>query len=245
MEYFGITDRGCVRKNNQDAFFCEDIRLIDSVLMVVCDGMGGAKSGNIASVMASEIFKDTFLENLNLFADPESMAEQMKDAAKITKKAVYATSISDEDYNGMGTTLVAAVVNNEGATIANIGDSRAYVISRTEGIRQVTSDHSVVEQMVLKGEISRTEARRHPNKNLITRAVGTSSRVSADTFYTPLKEGDRLLLCSDGLSNVVEDDQIAYEILKTDNMTECCENLIKAAIAHGAPDNVTVAIIRI
>lgn len=245
MEYFGITDRGCVRKNNQDMFLCEDIRLIDSVLLIVCDGMGGAKSGNIASKMAAETFRDTLLANLDLFGDSTSLAEQMKFAAEKANEVVYDRSNSDESCSGMGTTIVAAVLNREEATVVNVGDSRAYLISRTEGIRQITTDHSVVEQLVLRGDITRDEARKHPNKNLITRAIGTSDRVLADTFCVRIKEGDRLLLCSDGLSNVIAEEQLAYEALKTDNMTECCENFIKAAIDLGAPDNVTAVIIRI
>ena len=245
MNYFGITDRGIVRKNNQDVFLCEDIRLIDSALLVVCDGMGGAKSGNIASAMASEIFRKTIVENIDVFGDNNSIAELMKTAAAKANEAVHKKSEEDPDCRGMGTTIVGAIVNPEGATVLNIGDSRAYLISRSEGISRITRDHSFVEDMVLRGDITKEEAKHHPNKNLITRAVGTSENVQADTFFVPLKEGDRLLLCSDGLSNTVDDDQLCHEVLKTDNMAECCEELVKAAIIAGAPDNVTAVIIRI
>lgn len=245
MNYFGITDKGKVRKNNQDIFLCEDIRLIDSVLLAVCDGMGGAKSGNIASAMTADVFKDTILENIDVFGDAEALAVQMKCAAEKANTVVHEKSITDADCSGMGTTLVAAIVNNEGAVVLNIGDSRAYLISRSNGISQITRDHSYVEDMVVRGDITREEARRHPNKNLITRAVGTSENVLADTFIVSLKEGDRLLLCSDGLSNVVEDEQLCYEILKSDDMEACCNDLVKAALDAGAPDNVTAALIRI
>lgn len=245
MVYFGITDKGIVRKNNQDVFLCEEIRLIDAVLLVVCDGMGGAKSGNIASSMTAEVFRNTLVENLNVFGDNTSMAEQMKMAAEAANSAVFEKSITDIDCSGMGTTLVAAVVTKDGASVVNVGDSRAYVITKDEGISQITRDHSIVQDMVNRGDITKKEAKTHPNKNLITRAIGTSPRVLADTFYVSLKEGDRLLLCSDGLSNIVDDDQLAYESTRSDDLSECCEFLVKAAIVSGAPDNVTAALLRI
>lgn len=245
MVYFGITDRGIVRKNNQDVFLCEEIRLLDAVLLIVCDGMGGAKSGNVASSMTAEIFRDTLLENLNLFGDRTSIAEQMKLAAETANAAVFEKSISDMDCRGMGTTLVAAVVTKEGATIVNVGDSRAYLITRTDGINQITRDHSVVQDMIARGDITKKEAKTHPNKNLITRAIGTSPTVTADTFHAAMKEGDRLLLCSDGLSNIVDDDELAAESMRSDDLSECCEGLVKAAIVLGAPDNVTAALLRI
>lgn len=245
MVYFGITDKGIVRKNNQDVFLCEEIKLIDAVLLIVCDGMGGAKSGNIASSMAAEVFRDTFVENLNVFADNSSLAEQMKKAAETANAAVFEKSMTDIECDGMGTTLVAAIVTQAGASIVNVGDSRAYAITKDEGIRQITRDHSIVQDMVNRGDITKKEAKTHPSKNLITRAIGTSPRVFADTFYVSLKEGDRILLCSDGLSNIVDDDQLAYESTLSDDLSECCEALVKAAISFGAPDNVTAALLRI
>lgn len=245
MVYFGITDRGIVRKNNQDAFLCEEIRLLNAALLIVCDGMGGAKSGNIASSMTVDIFRDTLMENIDLFGGRASLAEQMKLAAEAANAAVFEKSISDIDCRGMGTTLVAAVVTKEGATIVNVGDSRAYLITRTDGITQITRDHSVVQDMINRGDITKKEAKTHPNKNLITRAIGTSPTVLADTFFTPMKDGDRLLLCSDGLSNIVDDDVLAAESMRSDDLSECCEGLVKAAIVLGAPDNVTAALLRI
>ena len=244
MNYFGITDRGVVRKNNQDVFLCEDIRLINAALLVVCDGMGGAKSGNIASAMAAQVFRDSIFENLDVFGDNDALALQMKIAAAHANSAVHEKSLNDPDCSGMGTTIVAAIVKADSAIVLNVGDSRAYKISRTDGIEQITKDHSFVGEMVYKGEITKEEARRHPNKNLITRAIGTSETVIADTFIVSIKESDRLLLCSDGLSNMVDDDHLSQEVLKTDEMALCCEELIKAAVVAGAPDNVTAALIR-
>ena len=245
MNYFGITDRGMVRKNNQDSFCCEDIRLIDSALLVVCDGMGGAKGGNIASAMTVDIFKNEITENINVFGDTDETLQLMKSAAEKANTAVHERSVTDCECSGMGTTLVAAVVNDQGAAIVNVGDSRAYLISRTDGITQITRDHSFVEDMVRRGDITKEQARCHPNKNIITRAIGTSENILVDSFFVSLREGDRLLLCSDGLSNVVDDEQLCREVLKTDDVSACCAELIKAAIAAGAPDNVTATLIRI
>ena len=186
MDYFGITDRGIVRKSNQDVFLCDDIRLLDSALMIVCDGMGGAKSGNIASSMAAECFKKALCDNVDLFGDKKSLAEKMKSAVEIANSAVYDKSISDTDCRGMGTTLVAAVADKNGATIVNVGDSRAYLISRKNGIMQITRDHSVVADMIARGDLTKEQAKHHPNKNLITRAIGTSPVVAVDVFHISL-----------------------------------------------------------
>lgn len=245
MVYFGITDRGIVRKTNQDVYLCEEIKLMDAALLVVCDGMGGAKGGNIASAMAAEVFRDSLIKNLNLFGDKSSIAEQMKLSVTAANTAVYKKSVSDIECSGMGTTLVAALVTKSYAVIVNVGDSRAYLISRSDGIKQITRDHSVVQDMILRGDITKEEARTHPNRNLITRAIGTSTNVVTDSFLVPMKDGDRLLLCSDGLSNVVDDERLCYEAMRSESPEECCEGLVKAAIVLGAPDNVTAALLRI
>lgn len=245
MVYFGITDRGLVRKTNQDVYLCEDIKLMDAALLIVCDGMGGAKGGNIASAMAATVFRDSLIKNLNLFGDKTSLAEQMKLSVEAANAAVYNRSCSDAECRGMGTTLVAAVATKEGAVIVNVGDSRAYIVSRVDGIKQITYDHSVVQDMITRGDITKEDAKTHPNRNLITRAIGTSPDVLTDTFYVPFKEGDRLLLCSDGLSNVVDDNKLCYESMRSDDLAECCEGLVKAAIVSGAPDNITATLFRI
>ncbi len=244
MDYYGLTDRGMVRKQNQDAFLCEEIRLMNAVLLIVCDGMGGAKSGNVASRMALDEFKEEIFSGLELFGDEKSAAALMKRAAERANSAVYNKGRTDPDCTGMGTTLVAAIVLDGGAVILNVGDSRAYTISRTEHIRQITRDHSVVEDMIQRGEITRAEAKTHPNRNLITRAIGTSDSVEYDLFYIPMKKDDMLMLCSDGLTNIVDDEALSREMLRSDNLRTCCEGLVQEAIARGAPDNVTAVLYR-
>lgn len=244
MDYYGITDRGIVRKQNQDSFLCEEVRLINAVLLVVCDGMGGAKSGNVASSMARDIFAENIHGGLNLFGDEKVAAALMKKAAEAANREVYIKGKTDHECTGMGTTLVAALVLDSGAVILNVGDSRAYTISRTADIKQITRDHSVVEDMIQRGEITRSEAKVHPNRNLITRAIGTSENVDFDLFYVPMKKGDELLLCSDGLTNIVDNNVLSHEILKSDDPRVCCEGLIQAAVVRGAPDNVTAVLYR-
>lgn len=245
MNYFGMTDRGCVRKQNQDVFLCEEFRIFNAVLLIVCDGMGGARSGNIASRLAADEFCRVLQNKLDPFHDFSEIAEAMKTAAHEANRAVYARSLTDEDCQGMGTTMVAAFIKDSEAVILNIGDSRAYLISRTEGLSQLTRDHSVVADMVERGEITRNEAKRHPSRNLITRAVGTADFIEPDVKLQHLKIGDRLLLCTDGLYGVVDDADIAYTSLVSDDLEECCKTLIHDAVVGGAPDNVTAVLFRL
>ena len=138
----------------------------------------------------------------------------------------------------MGTTLVAAFIKDMELTVANVGDSRAYVVN-DKGIRRITIDHSLVEMMVQRGELTREEARNYPGKNYITRAVGTESIVECDLFHMDLERGDNLLLCSDGLSNIIDDQEILFEVLHGTQKEYCCQRLLDIAKNRGAPDNVT------
>ena len=143
----------------------------------------------------------------------------------------------------MGTTLVAAMVDRHCANLINVRDSRAYQISES-GIKQITRDHSVVEDLVISGQLTREEARNHPRKNLITRALGCEPQLRADLFRVEVREGDRLLLCSDGLSNLVTEQEILYEVIHGGQDDTCCQRLLEIALHRGAPDNVTVVLVR-
>ena len=244
MEFYGLTDRGIVRKQNQDTFACQELRIMDGALLIVCDGMGGARGGNIASKMTCDTFCGTFLESIDPFDDMQALAGHMKLALEKANESVYARSGQDPECSGMGTTLVAAAVTPQGAAVLNIGDSRAYHISRTAGILQITRDHFVVADMVERGEIRPEDARTNPNRNLITRAVGTAETVPGDFFFVPLKEGDMMLLCSDGLTNLLEDDELAAVILQQTELEAGCEALVRQALLKGAPDNVTAVLLR-
>ena len=238
MQVWGITDRGAVRQQNQDAYavkVLEDGR----VIALVCDGMGGARAGNVASTMAVELFMEEFLK-----ADQDSpVEERMGHAASVANQAVFRRSASDADCAGMGTTMVAVLAGAGEAVILNEGDSRCYHIN-SEGIILVTRDHSLVEDLVERGELTREQARTHPHRNLITRALGAEPMLMADCFHQPLAEGDYLLLCSDGLSNVVNEQEMLYEVIHGGEDGQCCQRLLDIALSRGAPDNVTAVLVK-
>lgn len=238
MQVWGVTNRGAVRQQNQDAYatrVLEDGR----VVALVCDGMGGARAGNVASTLAVERFMEEFLKPGQEGPDEERIAH----AASAANRAVYDRSVRDASCAGMGTTLVAVLAGEREAVILNEGDSRCYHINR-DGIILVTRDHSLVEDLVERGELTREQARTHPHKNLITRALGAEPDLMADRFRQPLVEGDRLLLCSDGLSNVVNEQEMLYEVIHGGEDERCCQRLLDIALSRGAPDNVTAVLVK-
>ena len=238
MHVWGITHRGAIRQQNQDSYASQ---ILDDgrVVALVCDGMGGARAGNIASAMAVETFMKRFLAAHGHTSDQE----RMREAASLANSEVFQKATSDVSCAGMGTTLVAALAGEEEAVILNVGDSRAYHINQN-GIALITRDHSLVEDMVERGELTREQARTHPHKNLITRALGAEPVLLADCFRQPLQPGEYLLLCSDGLSNVVTDQEILYEVIHGGQEDTCCQRLLDITLHRGAPDNVTVVLIQ-
>ncbi len=242
MDYYGISDRGHVRQINQDVCLTHYDNLRNTALLVVCDGMGGAKAGNIASDIAAKAFlehmQNTVTEENNII----DIMQHMNQAIRSANIQVYERSINDTECNGMGTTLVAAAVVNNGVVIANVGDSRAYHVTGSK-ITQITKDHSVVEDMIDRGDLKRSEASNHPNRNLITRVIGTSMDTEPDFFFLNLLSGEHLLLCSDGLSNIVSEQILFTELNSGSDAKEMCERLIKLAVSKGAPDNVTAVIL--
>lgn len=243
MEAWGLTDPGKVRSQNQDYY---DLRQLDddTVLAVVCDGMGGARAGNVASRLAVEVFYQEIERVMDQRFSEKEILHMLIEAAELSNSAVYDQSLLSDAYVGMGTTLVAALIQKDKAYVVNIGDSRAYHLTPEE-IRMITEDHSVVEMMVKRGEITREQAKNHPVKNLITRAVGTDETVEADTFVEPIKEGDSILLCSDGLSNMMADQEILFEVAHGADRSNCCRRLLEIAENRGAPDNVTVVLVTV
>ncbi|MDR3209700.1 MAG: Stp1/IreP family PP2C-type Ser/Thr phosphatase [Oscillospiraceae bacterium] len=247
MVVFGLTDQGKVRSMNQDVF-----RIWESpgvCVFTVCDGMGGANSGEVASDIAAGTFMDAITAAL---AKPSvsaggALASAMSAAVVRAGEAVYERAISDPACDGMGTTLVAAAVVNGLAVVANVGDSRAYHISSSaeSGGARVTRDHSVVEEMIERGELTPEQARVHPSRNLITRALGSTRFERPDIFEARLEAGDKLLLCSDGLSNMLTDEEL-YEYVRqarpSGDPAPAVTALMEEALGRGAPDNVTVAL---
>ena len=243
MQSWGLSDQGCVRKQNQDAYHIENLDR-NSQLCVVCDGMGGAKSGNIASSLAVDVFVQEVKRSWTAGMKISEIEQMLQSAVKLANFTVYDQSMQFEDFDGMGTTLVAVLVRGRHATVVNVGDSRAYLVDRN-GIRQLTKDHSLVQMMVERGELTPEMARTYPGKNFITRAIGTEPMVLCDIYHLELEKGDCLLLCSDGLSNMMDDQEILFEVVHGVNKQNCCQRLLDIAKNRGAPDNVTSILIMI
>ena len=241
IQAWGITDKGVVRSQNQDSYYL-NLGKDGLVMAIVCDGMGGAKAGNVASTLAVDI-ASAYLEELTreeLLSDPGG---HLARAAELANEAVYLRAVQDEDCRGMGTTMVAAILWEGTAYLLNIGDSRCYHLGE-EGILKVTRDHSVVEDLVQRGELTPEEARSHPQKNLITRALGAEREARTDLYQVTLKQGEFLLLCSDGLSNLLTDQELLYEAIYGETPETCCQRMLDIALSRGAPDNVTAVLIQ-
>ena len=244
MRIWGITDTGLVRCENQDSYATAVVA--DCTVAVVCDGMGGTNGGHTASSIAVE----TLLQELEAALKPGMDWQQIKavvlQAIAQANLDIRTRAAEDESLSRMGTTLVCAVCRDaeadDLALVSNVGDSRAYHITR-EGIRQVSRDHSVVENMVERGDITPAQARRHPSRNLITRALGPDAQVEADSFRVPWQQGDFLLLCSDGLVNTVTDQEMLFEVMHEQDLDGCLDRLLALSRQRGAPDNVTAVLL--
>ena len=206
-------------------------------LFVVADGMGGHNAGDYAS----RFTVDKMVEVISQNRQQEPVAA-MKEALTEANSQLLEEAGADPSKSGMGTTVVAATVIGDLLHVANIGDSRLYVIDH-EAIRQITRDHSLVEEMVRLGEMDKAAAKVHPDKNIITRAIGVTRELAVDFFEVELRPGDMILLCSDGLTNMVEDEEIKEIVLEQKNIVEKAEKLINTANENGGKDNITVVLI--
>jgi len=222
------TDIGRVRERNEDSY------LVEPPLYAVADGMGGARGGAVASSLALDTVEELFR------GGKASLPEMIRSA----NRAVFERSISDRQVSGMGTTLTATTVDEQGAHLGHVGDSRAYLL-RAGALRQLTDDHTLVNRMVKAGEITPQEAGTHPHRNVLTRSIGTEPEVVVDENDVPLIDGDRLLLCSDGLTGMVTEPQIQAILETTPDPQESADRLIKAANRAGGIDNITVVILDI
>lgn len=242
MKSFSITDVGVKRKMNQDYVFCEE-NAVGSFpnLFIVADGIGGHKAGDYASKTCVETVVNT-IRNCSLRTPISTMEKAIHDA----NRKLLEDAAGNQDLEGMGTTFVAAMISEDKLLyVANIGDSRLYIITGSQ-IKQITEDHSLVEEMIRNGELSRKDARFHPNKNIITRALGTAKEVVADYFEVPLVEGDVVLLCSDGLCDMMEDEDIMYIVRNCQkDIGAAAHQLIERANENGGKDNISIILIEI
>ena len=239
IKTWAVTDTGLVRKENQDTYRIAR----NGDICVVCDGMGGAAGGRIASTLAAE----TYVAELDKVLKPDMTPEQLREASSyavaMANQAVENRATEDAELSNMGTTLVSAIAYEGGTVITNIGDSRAYYITEA-GITRITKDHSLVESMVDHGDITADEARRHPGRNLITRALGRDTNAACDGYIRPMEQGDFILLCTDGLVNTVTDQEMLFEIVHGGDLDTCLDRLLHISKSQGAPDNVTAVLMQ-
>ena len=237
LKTFSITDIGRKRNINQDYIYTseEPVGNLPNVF-IVADGMGGHNAGDYASKVTVE----------TMLAEMQSSFEKnptliFRRAIEEANEVIRRRAGEDKNLEGMGTTVVVASCMGRFLQVANVGDSRLYVVNRE--IRQITRDHSLVEEMIRMGGLDRADARNHPDKNIITRAVGAEDHVEPDFFTVELREGDTVLMCSDGLTNMLEDEEIRMIISGARDLVEKAERLVEAANANGGRDNISVILI--
>ncbi len=247
MNVWGMTDIGLTRKENQDAYAVQFSEETGFTVCVVCDGMGGPGGGKLASELAVDSFLSSCLANLRREMGVDKVREVAEFAVSAANTAVYERSRAKPNLRGMGTTLVSAIIRDGQALISNVGDSRAYLIrcgGPQRGISRVTRDHSLVERLVERGDITEEEARSHPHRNLITRALGPDPDILSDSYEVRLESGDYLLLCTDGLIETATDQEMEREVLEGGDENTCLDRLLEIARSQGAPDNLTAVLLR-
>lgn len=240
MNAFGISETGLIRTNNEDSFYIsDDVFFGLPNLYIVADGMGGHKSGEVASIKSIEFFIEYCKNNL-----PENgeILDFLISAASFSNRKVFELSHSDESFEGMGTTFSACVLERAKLYIAHIGDSRIYSVSENE-IKQLTTDHTYVNEMVKVGQITSEQAKSHPSRNMLTRVLGPDADAVIDGYVCDLTDDMKIILCSDGLTNMVNDDRILDICLSNkDNNAEAARLMVNTAMENGGIDNCTVII---
>ena len=242
MESVAITDIGSRRKVNQDFVYNNDnaVGLLPN-LYIVADGMGGHKAGDFASKFSVSEFEKELKEQ-----KARTIIGSMEGAIRQVNEKLLKEATAEPEYEGMGTTFVAACISDGNLFVLNIGDSRLYMLSEAGTIKQITQDHSLVEEKILRGELERKEAKNHPEKNVITRALGATEQVLPDFFEVEITTGDYILLCSDVLTNMVEDVIIKDIVLNQEyELKEKAERLIALANENGGRDNISLVLVHI
>ena len=238
LKTFSATDVGRKREINQDFIFSSETPIGNLPnLFIVADGMGGHNAGDFASSFTTDCVVREITSS-----DLESPIKIIRNAIEKANLALMEKASEEAEKRGMGTTIVVATIVDDCLYVANVGDSRLYLVN--DDIVQITRDHSLVEEMILKGEIDRDEARIHPDKNIITRAVGATAEIKVDFFDMKLREGDEILMCTDGLSNMIEDRDILTIMEREDDVAGQVRSLINAANNNGGKDNIAVIVIR-
>lgn len=237
MKIVAKTDKGKIRESNQDAYAVGELPG-EVAWAVVCDGMGGAAGGNIASALAVKVISEKISSSYNAKMKDSSIKNLLDSAITAANIDVYDMADSHPELKGMGTTVVCAIVRDNTAYIAHAGDSRAY-IANNDGLKQITTDHSVVQDLLSHGQITEEEAENHPNKNLITRAVGVDKRIEIDFDQIDIDDSEILILCTDGLTNYVSSEELIGDI-SDGQYYAFADRLVKHANNNGGGDNITV-----
>lgn len=235
MKYVAKTDIGKLRDLNEDAY------LADGNIFAVADGMGGHRAGEVASSLALKTFKES-LGKIKKGESEKNIKKRLTESVDRANQAVFQKGTSRRDYLGMGTTLTATLPLDDQINLVHVGDSRAYLIQKNK-ITQLTADHTLVGEMVRRGEITSELARLHPLKNILTHALGTDPHIQSDLVVRKIQKKDRLLLCTDGLNSMVEEKEILKIVNNTSNLEKACQELIDRANQNGGEDNITVILI--
>ncbi len=242
MKAFGKTDIGKLRLNNEDSFFLtlEKINFLDN-LFIVADGMGGHSAGEIASQEAIKRIIEFILERDVV---GKEYGNFMKKATEHANYQTYIKSVKNKGLKGMGTTMTAMTVFENKAYCTHVGDSRMYLLRKGE-LTQQTIDHTFIQEMIRSGKLTEEEAKKHPSRNMITRAVGIGANVEVDSFVMELEENDIILICSDGLTGMVTDEVIKYILGTDESIEQKTEKLVQQALDNGGEDNVTVVLMEV
>lgn len=237
----GLSDIGLVRENNQDSCYVSEDSSFP--LFIVADGMGGHNAGEVASNMAVSTIKNIFLLNKEKLDTEKGIICTIKESIEKANHKIYAKSLETTKYSGMGTTVTLAYIFKDVIYIGHVGDSRAYYITE-KSIKQITEDHSLVNELIKNGSITIDQGKTHPQRNVITRAIGTSNDVQVDIHTLEYKNNDKLLICSDGLTNMTDEDKILKIVNEDEGIMVKCQKLVLDAKRNGGLDNITIIIIK-
>ena len=243
MRYAVESDKGKQRSINEDSYNVIAGYPGIPVVFIVADGMGGHNSGEVASKTAVDFINNYILNNPDLFADDKDISESIKEVIIKSNKEVINKAKEKKKYNGMGTTIIIAVIKNNKVYFGHVGDSRVYLV-RNDELNQITTDHSYIEELVLTGSLTREEAQNHPGKNLITRALGSKDDIEVDTYICKLQNTDTFIICTDGFYNMIEGNVIIETLEKTEEPEEICKEFVNYANEKGGEDNITVLVFK-
>ncbi|MDO5724771.1 MAG: Stp1/IreP family PP2C-type Ser/Thr phosphatase [Tissierellia bacterium] len=241
MNYYAISNIGKIRPKNEDSYFISNDML--KPVFIIADGMGGHKSGEVASKMAVDIVNKN-LQRVDFYQDIKELEDDVVKAISIANREIYLKSKEDPDYNGMGTTFTMAYVYNDTILISHVGDSRCYTLNPS-AIVQITEDDTLVNSLIKLGEITPEEAKTHPKRNVVTNAVGTNESLDISLIRYKYQHDDSLLICTDGLTNLVTDEELFETYKKHNNLEKLGKELVEMALEKGGNDNITLIIVEL